>query len=201
MPAATSAPKAITRMTSVIGSEHPGLPEVLLHGLGERVDRTGHTELADIELGVRLLGGVDLGENRVDLQRSLVGRPADLELDERRAPVTGRLTRADVLNHVDLGDARYHVGDRGLEGRVGRRERTTLDEHALLGRPLEAGVEDPVHAAGLARAGRVRVDRLRPGHAEREGDDDEREPPEGGRLPVVGAPASHPRRKVVGLCS
>ena len=77
-----------------------------------------------------------------------------------------------------------------------RRQRAALDEDALGGRLLEAGVEDPVHAAGLARAGRVRVDGLRAGHAEREGDDDEREPAERRGLPVVGAPAAHARRQV-----
>ena len=97
---------------------------------------------------------------------------------------------------------RDDVLDRGREGGVGRRERAALDEDALAGGLLEAGVEDPVHPAGLARARRVRVDRLRADHAaEREGDDDEREPAERRRLPVVGAPAAHAGRQVVRLAS
>jgi hypothetical protein len=41
------------------------------------------------------------------------------------------------------------------------------------------------------------VDRLRAGHPEREGGDDEGEPAEGRGFPVVGAPASHPRSEIV----
>ena len=177
--------------------EHPGLAQILRDGGGDRVDGAGHAELADVELRMRLLGGLDLGEDRVDLLRRLVGRAADLELDESRAAVGGNLPAADVLDDVELREPRHDVFDGGCERGIARRERTALDEDALLGRPVEARVEDPIHAAGLARAGRVRVDRLRPGHPEREGGDDEGEPAEGRGLPVIGAPASHPRREIV----
>ena len=176
--------------------QHPGLAEVLLDGRRERVDRAGHAELADVELRVRRLSAGDLGEDRVELQRRLVGRAADLELDERRVPVRGGLTGVNVLNDLELRQPRDDIADRGREGGVGRREHAALDEDALRGGPFEAGVEDPVHAAGLTGAGGVGVDRLRPGRAEREGDENERQPPEGCGLPVVGAPATHPGRDV-----
>ena len=156
---------------------------------------------------MRLLRGVDLGEDRVDLLGRLVLRARDLELDERGAAVGGDLTdvgrverRADVLDDVELRDPRDDVLDRRREGGVGGGERAALDEDALGRRLLEAGLEDLVHPAGLARAGGVRIDRLRPRHAaESEGDEDERQPPERRGLPVVGAPATHPGRHVVGL--
>ena len=144
--------------------------------------------------------------DRVDLVGGLVGLAADLELDQRCVAVLRRSgplalveRRANVLNRLELRDPRHDVLDRGREGGIGRRERAALDEDALVGGPLEAGVEDPIHATRLARPGGVRVDRLRPGQcAETEGDDDEREPAERRRLPVVGAPTSHARRQVVG---
>ena len=72
-----------------------------------------------------------------------------------------------------------------------------LDQDALAGGLLEPGVEDRVHPAGLAGPGRVGVDALRSdGAADREGDDDEREPAERGGLPVAGAPAAHAGREV-----
>src|SRR4029450_13476050 len=74
-----------------------------------------------------------------------------------------------------------------------------LDEHTPARRLLEPRLEDLVHSTGLARARRVRVDEFRPDRtAEKNGDGDERKPAERGGLPVVGAPASHARREVVG---
>src|SRR5262249_46469967 len=52
----------------------------------------------------------------------------------------------------------------------------------------------------LAGARRVRIDLLRPDHgAERERDEYERQPAEGGGLPVRGAPAAHARGQVARL--
>ena len=171
--------------------QHPGLAEVLLDGRRERIDRAGHAELADVELRMRLLGGVDLGENRIDLLGRLIGCAADLELDQRRVSVGGDLPGVDVLHDFELREPRHDVADRGREGGVGRRELAALNQDALRGRALEARVENPVHPARLARPGGVRVDRLRAGHAEREGDDDEGEPAERRRLPVVCTPPPH----------
>ena len=91
--------------------------------------------------------------------------------------------------------------DRGREGGIAGPQRAALDQDALAGGLLEPGVEDPVHAARLARARRVRVDVLHADHAaEREGDDDEGEPAERRGLPVGGAPAAHAGREVARLC-
>ena len=85
----------------------------------------------------------------------------------------------------------------GSEGRIARAKRVALDEDALTRRLLEPGVEDPIHAAGLARPRRVRVSVLRPHHpADGEGDHDEGQPAERRRLPVSGAPATHAGRQV-----
>ena len=177
--------------------QHPGLAEVLLDGRRDRVDRAGHAELADVELRVCLLGGVDLGENRIELLRRLVGCAADLELDQRRVSVGGDLLRCERSARLSSFESRATTSPTAaVKAGVGRRERAALDQDALRGRALEARVEDPVHPARLARPGGVRVDRLRAGHAEGEGDEDEREPAERRRLPVVGTPAPHPGREV-----
>jgi hypothetical protein len=61
---------------------------------------------------------------------------------------------------------------------MARAERVALDEDALGGGLLEPGVEDAIHPAGLARAGGVRVDRLRSDRAaDHECRDDERSQP------------------------
>ncbi len=177
--------------------QHPGFAEVLLNGRRESVDCAGHAELADVELRVCLLGCVDLGENRIELLRRLVGCAADLELDQRRVSVGGDLSGVNVLHDVELREPRHDVADRGREGGVGRRELAALNQDALRGRALEARVENPVHPARLARPGGVRVDRLRAGHAKREGDEDEREPAERRRLPVVCTPPPHAGGEVV----
>jgi hypothetical protein len=143
-------------------------------------------------------------EDGADLVDRLVLVASDLELDERAMPVHRDLTcmagierRADVLNVRHLREARDDVLDRGPEGGIVRSKRAALDQDALAGGLLEAGVEDPIHAARLAGPGRVRVDVLRPDHAaEGEGDDDEGEPAERGGLPVTGAPATHAGREV-----
>ena len=82
------------------------------------------------------------------------------------------------------------------------RSESALDQDALAGGLLEPGVEDPVHAAGLARRlrcwGRWTSSQRA---ADAEGDDHEREPSERSGLPVSGTPATHPGRQVpLGLC-
>ena len=133
-----------------------------------------------------------LVEDRGDLVDGLVLVAADVELDERGVPVLGDLVcvagcerRADVLDVRDLRDAGDDVRDRSVEGGRAHASRAALDEDVLGGLRLEAGIEDPVHATRLARPGRALVDARRPDHAaERDGDDDEGEPAEGGGLPV-----------------
>ena len=205
MPAATSAPNAMIEDDQDDRErQQPGLAEILGGGFIDGADRAHLAELADGELRVVLLQPVDPVEDRLDLVGRLVRLAADLELDESRAPVgcdlagVGRVERrANVLDGVQLRDARDDVDDRGLERGIVGVERGALDEDALPGRLLEAGVEDPVDAPGLAGARRVRVDGLRADRApDREGDDDQREPAERRGLPVGGAPAAHPGREV-----
>ena len=132
---------------------------------------------------------------------------ADLELDERCVTVRSDLTRvvgskwrANVLNGLQLGDPRDDVVDRGSEGGILGSQRAALDQDVLAGRVLEAVVQDPVHAAGLAGACCVRVDVLHADDvAEPECEKDEGEPAERSGLPVSGAPASHAGRVVLRL--
>ena len=185
--------------------EQPGLREVVGEDLVGPVDRAREAELADEQPGVRFLHLVHPVEHRADLVCGEVGVAADLELDEGRVAVrrdlarVGRVERrTHVLHDVETGDAGDDVGDRGLEGGIGRTKRRALDQDALACGLLEPGVEDPVHAAGLAGPGGVGVDALRSdGASDAEGDDDEREPAERGGLPVAGAPATHAGREVV----
>src|SRR5688500_1834058 len=117
---------------------------------------------------MRPLRIVDLGEDRVDLVRSLVSLATDLELHQGCVAALGDLAGvalvgqgANVLNYIELRDPRDNVLARGPEGWIGRRERAALDQNTLVGRPLEARVENAVHPTGLARPVRVRIDHLR----------------------------------------
>ena len=142
-------------MISVIGSESvPALPRSFAVRRLDALLRARVAELADEEARMGALRRGDAVEDGVDLVDRLVLVAADLELDERRVPVLrDRRLAADVLDGRDLRDARDDVRDRGREGGIARPQRAALDQDALGGGLLEAGVEDPVHAAGLARPG------------------------------------------------
>ena len=94
MPAASNAPNAITRITSVIGSDRsPAFERSSSNAVSIAVDRARLAELADVEPGMGLLGLVHLVEDRAELVGGLVGLAGDLELDERgacRPPRPGR---------------------------------------------------------------------------------------------------------------
>src|SRR4029079_214084 len=99
--------------------------------------------------------------------------------------------RADIANVRDPRNVGDDVRDRGVEGGVTETRGATLDQDVLRRRLLEAVLEDPVHAAGLARPTGA-VDVPRSDHpTETEGDEHEREPAEGCGLPVGCAPAAH----------
>src|SRR5207244_7403682 len=105
--------------------------------------------------------------------------------------------RAHVLDCSDVGDPSEHIPYGGAAGRRAGRDSAALDENVLSCRVLEPGSQDPVHLAGLAGPCRVRINGLRADlAADGERDDDEAEPPEGGSLPVTGAPAAYPARAV-----
>jgi hypothetical protein len=206
MPAATSAPERDHEDDECDRErEQTRLPQVVLVLGHDRVDGARVAELADEDASMGTLHVVDGCEHRVDLVGGLVGITADLELDESRMPVRCDLAgvrgierRLHVLDDLQLRDPRHDVRDRGLEGRIGHGQRVALDEDVLARRLLEAGVEDPVHAAGLAGPRRVRIDHLGTDcAAEREGDQDEGQPAERGRLPMTRTPATHAGRQVV----
>jgi hypothetical protein len=166
--------------------ELPGLPEIVRERGLDRLLGARVSELADEELRVHLLRNRHAVEHRVDLVRCVVCVAADVEFDERRVLVAGDLAcilrverRAHVLDNPHRLDPAEDVLDHRAEGRIGDAKRAALNEDALAGGLLEALVEDPVHAAGLAGAGLVRVDRLRPDEtAESEDDQDQAEPAE-----------------------
>src|SRR5207248_795173 len=82
-------------------------------------------------------------------------------------------------------NTRNDVYDGRVESRPARSNGAALDQDALIRRQLEAGIEDPVHAARLAGAGRVRIDLLRADlAADGERDHHERKPAKRGGLPV-----------------
>ena len=114
----------------------------------------------------------------------------------------GRIERrADVLHGRDLREAGDDVVDGGIEGSGAPAcSRAALDQHALTRGHLESGIEDPVHAAGLAGAGLIRIRLL---HADLASDGEreqhEREPAEGGGLPVGRAPAAHAGSQIAAI--
>ena len=159
MPAATSAPNAITRIDHGDRQrQDAGLPEVVrVRGL-DRLDRARVAELRDEEVRMGALYRVDAVEDGVDLVDGVVLVAADLERDECGAPVLGDLAltagierRADVLHDVEPREPGDDVVDGGGEGRIARFERVALDHHGLAGGPLEAFVQDLLDTAGLAR--------------------------------------------------
>ena len=75
MPAATSAPNATRRMTSVSGIENR--PARLRSSANDVLERLvgALAERADIELGIRPLHFGDRGNDGIDLVRRVLGRP------------------------------------------------------------------------------------------------------------------------------
>ena len=205
MPAATSAPKATTRMISVSGIENtPALlrscAKAVLTALAALAPPNSPTK----KPGWARCASATLLRIGSSLSIALLAVAADLELDERGMPAlcdlagVGRIERrADVLHGRHRRKAGHDVLDGRVEGGRACSERAALDQHALTCGHLEPGIEDPVHAARLAgprlrRVGLLRTDLAAHG----EGDEHEPEPAEGGGLPVSGAPAAHAGREV-----
>ena len=126
MPAATSAPKATTRMISVRGTEN----SPALFRSSKKPAWTSFpvlvAERPDVEVGIRLLHLVDAVDDGIDDVRGVVRIPAELEPDERGMPVgrdlalvagvERRLHLRDCVERSDSGDDRLHGP---LELRVG----------------------------------------------------------------------------------
>ena len=150
---------------------------------------------------LHLRHGVD---DRLHLALGVVLVALDVELHERRVPVLRDLGRREqrVLDVGDLlegGDLLEHLADDDGEAAVVRGHRLRLDEHALRRRPLEARVREDVLGRRRLAGGRVLLlQRRRAGRRPQEhGRRDERQPAEGGALPVGRAPARRARRSIV----
>ena len=93
MPAATSAPKATTRMISVSGTEN----SPAFFRSSKKPASTAFpvlvAERADVEVGMRLLHLVDAVDDGIDDVRGIVRIPLDLEPHERRMLVARDLAR------------------------------------------------------------------------------------------------------------
>ena len=176
--------------------ELAGLAEVIAVRVLDALLRARVAELADREAGVGRLRGRDRVEDRLHLVDRLVLVALDREVDEGGVVVLRDRAALHVLHGGHARDVRDDVRDRGPEGRRSGTGGAAPDQDVLVGRLLEAVVEDPVHAAGLTRPA-VLVDVPRPHHAAKaEGDEYEGEPAEGGRLPVTCTPATHAGRQV-----
>ena len=186
MPAATSAPKATTRISSVIGSERTSarlksLSSALLSAL---------SALASPNCSIRSFGCARWAwwspRACVDAGLGQVVVAGDGERDDRRAAVLGELA-VGAVGRLDVRDVRRamqprdDVPDRGLELRVARPARAAgLDQDGLVGALGEVRLADRlVGDARGAVPGVLVGQRLRPDHvADGERDHDEREPAE-----------------------
>ena len=114
MPAATSAPNAITRMASVIGSEkRPAFSRSSAKAVLIPSTTLASPNSPMKSSGCACCASSTRGEHGLDLVDGLVLVAADLELDERGVPVLRDLAltagierRAEVLHRRHLRDAR-----------------------------------------------------------------------------------------------
>ncbi len=209
-PAATSAPNATTRISSVIGSERNSAFlkssskdfDSALSALASPNCSTRSCGLAFWAAAVAASGGVDAVLGLIVVAR-------ELERDERRAAVLGELTLvvrgqrgldvADVRDRLQAGDG---VVDRGGERGIADLDRAAaLDEHLLVGLVGEAAVVDRAVGDLRAAVARVRVVELlgADGASDDEGGDDERKPAEDGLLAVLRTPSRGARSEIPAL--
>ena len=139
--------------------------------------------------------------DRNDLVGRLLGVAADVEADERCAPVLRVLRRLDVGDGGEATDVLAHVTGHGVQVGSGQPAAARLDEDHLAGRCLgrrEGLVEHLRRAAGLADALLGLLERLlgHKGCTDEEADDNERHPAENRRPRMRAAPATHPVSEV-----
>jgi hypothetical protein len=188
-------------MISVIGRESiPALPRSLPYW-----SMTAFGALASPISPMKKPGWAGLGrgdgiEMRADLVGRLVDLTADLELDERGAPVLRDLIRVArgraASGRSDVGLAR-DAGDDVVDGRVecgrARPGGAALDQDVLGRRPLEVGVQDrsirPRLSGPLPCLGSGFFVPTIP--ADPEGDDHQDQQPKVAVLPVGRTPATH----------
>ncbi len=204
--AATRAPNAIRRITSVIGSEvtNACLKSLLIASLSLLLDARV-ADLLDGEVGVGgLRGGCGI-QRRADAVLGLILVTGDLEAKQGGVPVgrdlpfiARRVGAVEALGVGDRGKAMLDVGDHSLERGVVRGRGAALDEH-LLDLVLREGVVDgALGASRLADTALGGVLRLGPDRAaDREREEHERQPSPDGLLAMLGAPAPHPSGQVL----
>ena len=204
-PAATRAPNATSRISSVTGSDSvSAFCEVALEDLHELLLGAGRAELGDVEVRMVLLHRLGDGQRGVD---------ARLGLRERcRAPrrttwtecLSGEIRplppccvgRGELVRLGQRVHALLEITHDGAVLRIARLQRLALDEDGLAGaggRLGEGVVLDRLCAAGVTGGlllGGLGAGAERP--AEHEGGDDHGQPPEDGDLAVLGAPAPGP---------
>ena len=159
-------------------------------------------ELLDVESRMVRLRRRHSGQRRVDAFAGLGRVARDLEVDDRRVAVLGDLPARSsgermFSTYATLDRRPVTSSTAAAELRVADRQAVALDEDDLLDRPHAGAVE---RLLGLVRlAGEVvdlrdllRTDRV----ADREREDDEREPPEDRLLAVPPAPVRHAGRHV-----
>ena len=203
-PAATSAPKREHEDHERDGQREESAP---CHVVGPRLVKglldAAAADLLDAQVRMRALGGGRRLEAGVHLLLGQLRIALEVERDHGGPAVLGDLAevarpigRADVLHRAGLLQARRHVGDGGLEGRIARRP--ALDEDLLAGRLLEVLGQDLLGAAATPRCRSRRRSspscrRLPP---TTHGENDEDEPSDDGRLTMPGAPHTGARGEV-----
>jgi hypothetical protein len=201
-PAASSAPNATTRISSVIGIDSRSALAKSLDSLSSRaLPADAPPNCSTRTPGCAARDGGDGLEHRRDPGRGVVGRAADRELDLRRAAVGRALGGADRGDVGDLAEPGADVAVDGVQRGVGQASLTGLHEHELRGGlVVEAGlVEHPRGVAGLAGAARVLVDLGgADGVAGGEAHGDERDPGEDRAPRVQAAPAAHAVGEIAG---
>jgi hypothetical protein len=153
MPAATSAPNATSRISSVSGSDsvRAWAKSLLKASLSALV------ELASPAWAIRKLGCVRcaaaVAQRRSDAAGGVVRAARDLKADQHRMAVrrdlasVGRdVRRTDVLDRAQPRQSRDEITDRGLERRVCGSERAALHEHLLVRRLWELRVQHMARA-------------------------------------------------------
>ena len=199
MPAARKAPKARTRMISVIGIESFSAFWKSAESLSSMAfSNVMPPAWSMVTSGCDCSTAVDDGRHGRELVDTVGAVAGQVPAHHRGATIVRELRRIDG-GHVGRGvEALGEVGGDGAVGGVADGAVLGLDEHHLAGRLLEARVVQRLRgAAGLADAGLGRVERLRAdGVADEERDEDEGDPAEDRRLRVRTAPTSHPMREV-----
>ncbi len=204
--AATSEPKASTRISSVRGNDSSSA----LPRSDEKVSLSSLFELTEPNCSIRRPGWAAATAATASLDGSIrlaacsefpviskstsADRPS-CEIGAARGQRRGDL--ADVLGAPQADDG---VGDGGAEGGIANGARAALDQHVLVVGPQARAVQGLLGTMRLAGE-LVRVpDLVLPDRvAEQERDDDEAQPAEDGGLTVSGAPAGGARGEVAVL--